>query len=354
MKNLKFILKNVLNNIKQHISYYLKKPISFPTIIHFAPTFRCNLQCKYCSIWKEGDIKKEISLKEWKKFLLDLRKWVGKAHIGITGGEPLLRKDIFNIIKYMIKIELKPSLTTNGIFLNEENIKKISKLDIFNINISLESTNKEIHDFFRGRGNFNKTKNNVLNLKKAIEKEESKTLLVVETTLNSKNIFNAPEILNFCERNNLKVHFGNIVEKLKINYNGNYKSESEYKPRLKNSNKIIKIFDFLVKNKKNILNSSAELKMIRDYYLGKKIKFKCSAVARNLFVSANGDVKLCQYFPPVGNIKDDSVKRIWYSKKANEQRKEIKKCTKICQFDCYKRKNLYEEYEMYKAMYAQK
>ncbi|MEK6906441.1 MAG: radical SAM protein [Nanoarchaeota archaeon] len=352
MENLGFIIKNTINHIKQNMSYYLNKPISFPTIIHFAPTLRCNLRCRYCSIWEEGNIKKEISLEDWKKFLLEMSKWVGKAHIGITGGEPLLRKDIFEILGFMNKLGLKTSFTTNGTLLDDKTIGKLSKLNLFNINISLESIDEIAHDFFRGDGNFNKTMNNLLKLKKAIDEEKSKILVVVETTVNSENILLLPDILKFCEKNNLKIHFGNIVEKLKINYNGNYNEESEYKPKKNDWEKIIGSFNFLIKNKKNILNSKDELKMMRDYYTGKKINFKCSAVARNLFVSSDGDVKLCQYFPAIGNIKEENVKRIWYSEKANEQRKKIKKCTKICQFDCYKRKSLYEEYEMYKAMYS--
>jgi MoaA/NifB/PqqE/SkfB family radical SAM enzyme len=351
MKNSGFIIKNVLNHIKQDISYHLNKPISHPTIIHFAPTLRCNLKCKYCSIWKEGNINQELSLDEWKKFFLDMRDWVGKAHIGITGGEPLLREEIFEILEFMAKLGLKPSLTTNGVLLSEDKIHRISKIKIFNINISLEDTDGSIHDFFRGKGNFSKTKNNLLNLKKELDEIKSKTLLVIETTLNSKNIFDAPNIVKFCNENGLKVHFGNIVEKLEITYKGNYNKESEYKPNAGDKRKLSNIFDYLLKNKKNVLNSSGELRMIRDYYLGKKINFKCSAVARNLFVSSNGDVKLCQYFSPIGNLKEGRVKDIWYSKKANDQRRKIKKCKKICQFDCYKRKNLYEEYEMYKAMY---
>src|SRR3989344_1908979 len=137
MGNVKFIVKNVLNHCAQTASYHLDKPICVPTMIHFAPTLRCNLRCKYCSIWQEGNIKEELSLEEWKKFLKDLHEWLGEAHIGITGGEPLLRKDIFEMLDYMCMTGLKPSLTTNGILLTHNAIEKLSRLNIFNINVSL-------------------------------------------------------------------------------------------------------------------------------------------------------------------------------------------------------------------------
>lgn len=350
MKKIKFIARNTVNHFSQNLSYHLKNPICFPTMVYFAPTLRCNLQCRYCSIWEEGNVKEEISQEQWKKFLTEIREWTGNGHVGITGGEPLLRKDIIEILNFMNKLGLKASLTTNGILLNKGVISQLSKLNIFNINISLESINKKNHDFFRGTKSFEKTMNNILKLKQALEDIGSRTLLIIETTLTSKNLDDAINLLRFCERNNLKIHFGNIVEKLQIGYKGNFAGESEYKPE--DNKNIDEIFSFLINNKKNIVNSTAELKLMRDYYKNKKIRFRCSATARNIFVNHNGDVKLCQYFPPVGNIKENSIREIWHSEKASSQRKAMRKCKKICQFDCYKRKSLFEEYELYKALYC--
>jgi MoaA/NifB/PqqE/SkfB family radical SAM enzyme len=249
----------------------------------------------------------------------------------------------------MNSLGFKASLTTNGTLLNEDILGKLVKLNIFNINISLESLNEKTHDFFRGKGNFEKTQKNILKLKQALKNNNAKTLLVVETTLTSENLGGIIDLLKFCEENNLKIHLGNIVENLQIDYKGNFEKESEYKP--KNSEEVDRIFSFLMRNKKNVVNSTEELKMMQDYYKNKKINFKCSATARNVLVNYNGEVKLCQYFPSVGNIEEDSIKNIWHSEKANEQRKVMKNCKKICQFDCYKQKSLFEEYELYRGLY---
>jgi len=350
MADLIFITKNVINHFAQNISYYLNKPFCLPTVVHFAPTLRCNLRCNYCDIWKEGKINNELTTQQWKKFLKDLHCWLGKSHIGITGGEPLLRKDIIELLEYMIKLKLKVSLTTNGIFLNQEIIDKLSRINIFNINISLESIDPKIHDSLRGEGTFKKTFENIIKLKQALNKNNSKTLLVIETTLTSKNIRATKELFDFCKRNKLKIHFGNVVEKLQVDYQGDFNGESEFKPT--NVSKINETISFLIMHKSDIIvNSTSELRMIRDYYLGKKISFKCAANVRNLFVSSDGSVKLCQYMLSVGNINQKNVNKVWYSKKADNMRKTMKKCNKICQFDCYKKRSLYENYEMYKSMY---
>lgn len=354
MKQVKFAVKNIINHYCQHFSYYINKPFCFPTVIHFAPTKRCNLRCRYCNIWKEGEIKNELDTKTWEKFLDDLHDWVGDTHVGVTGGEPLLRRDIFDILEYMKKLGFNISLTTNGILLNKEIIGKLLPLEPFNINISLDSLNPEEHDFFRGVSSFKKTYQNILHLKEELNKNKSATKLVVETALTKKNISNINKLVDFCMENYLKIHFGNIVANLTIDYKGDFKSESEYKPEKEDREKIIRGFNYLnrIQEKTNmIVNSSSELNLIKGYYLGKKIRFVCVGNVRNLFVDADGSVKLCSYTPSVGNIKQSNVKEIWYSKKADDTRKFMKKCKKICQFDCYKKRSLFENYQVYKSLY---
>lgn len=355
MKQVKFAIKSVINHYRQHFSHYINKPFCFPTVIHFAPTKRCNLRCGYCNIWKEGNIKNELDTETWKRFLDDLHDWVGDTHVGVTGGEPLLRRDIFDILEYMKKLGFKISLTTNGTLLNKRVIDKLIQLEPFNVNISLDSINPEEHDFFRGANNFEKTYKNLLLFKKELNKNKSPIKSVVEIVLTKTNIGPINKLIDFCKENDLKIHFGNIIANLTINYNGDFKSESEYKPEKKDYEKIIKGFEYLnrVQKKTNmIVNSSSELSLIKDYYLGKKIKFVCAGNVRNLFVDADGSVKLCFYTPSVGNIKQLNVKDIWYSKKADSTREFMKKCKKICQFDCYKKRSLFENYEVYKALYS--
>lgn len=355
MNKSKEILKGLMFHYGQILSYYLNKPICPPKIIHFIPTKRCNLNCKYCNIWKEGNIKTELDAKTWIRIADEIHDWVGDAHIGVTGGEPLLRKDIFDILNHMKKIGLNISLTTNGIFVNkEEIIKNLVKLEPFNINFSIESLDPEEHGFFRGKNNLEKTCQNLLDLKKELIKNNSPTLVIVETTLTQKNITSVKPLVEFCIKNNLKIHFGNVIENLAMDYKGDYKTESEYKPKQEDSQKIIETFDYLDKIRKKtnmILSSSSALNMIRDYYLGKKIKFKCVANVRNLVIDTDGSVKLCVHTPQVGNVKNSDIKDIWFSEKANEMRKFMKNCKKICQFYCNKQRSLFEEYEMYKAIF---
>jgi MoaA/NifB/PqqE/SkfB family radical SAM enzyme len=70
-----------------------------PSNVLFNITFRCNLKCKHCDIWKDKS-GKELSTEEIKEIIDKLKNWLEYFRLHFSGGEPLVRKDIFEIIKY--------------------------------------------------------------------------------------------------------------------------------------------------------------------------------------------------------------------------------------------------------------
>jgi len=120
-------------------------------------TDRCNLRCIYCV--PHGFIPKlphkEILSYEEILHILRIGVRLGVSKVRITGGEPLVRKDVYGFLKRLTKIEglLDISLTTNGVLL-KDNINKIKSAGIKRINISLDTLNRKKyrkitgHDFF--------------------------------------------------------------------------------------------------------------------------------------------------------------------------------------------------------------
>jgi MoaA/NifB/PqqE/SkfB family radical SAM enzyme len=60
----------------------------------------------------------------------------------------------------------------------------------------------------------------------------------------------------------------------------------------------------------------------------------CRIGHTHLYLAANGDVHLCWDYPPIGNIKHDSIPELWYSDKAEELRDRIARCTRPCTVSC--------------------
>lgn len=120
--------------------------------VEFMVTDRCNLKCKYCcNPYAVGDKEHgyEMSMKEIENAFLKL-DMLGIQRLNIPGGEPLLRRDIADIIKAALTHKFTVSLTTNGILVPNY-LDILSKLSFLIISLDGE---KDTHDYTRGEGSF--------------------------------------------------------------------------------------------------------------------------------------------------------------------------------------------------------
>lgn len=133
--------------------------------IYFCLTNRCNLFCKHCCAESSSNNKDLLSTYDLKN-IVDRISVLNAPHIVVTGGEPLIREDFFEIIKY-IKLKLpntKLILSTNGTLIDEHNIGFI--IDNFEkVDISIDGVDEKTCSETRGRGVFNKVINAVNLLK---------------------------------------------------------------------------------------------------------------------------------------------------------------------------------------------
>ena len=109
---------------------------------------RCNLTCKHCySISADRDFPGELNTGEVFDVMDDLKKFAVPVLI-LSGGEPLLRPDIFEISRQAKSLGFYVGLSTNGTLINEQNINTISDISYDYIGISLDGI-KDTHDRFR-------------------------------------------------------------------------------------------------------------------------------------------------------------------------------------------------------------
>src|SRR5262249_54845714 len=79
---------------------------------------------------------------------------LGSFRLGLTGGEPLLRKDLFDVLDAATGAGLHPCLTTNGLLVTEEIAREFGKRELVWLNVSLEGPDAETNDAVRGAGTF--------------------------------------------------------------------------------------------------------------------------------------------------------------------------------------------------------
>jgi len=156
-------------------------------------TNRCNQNCAYCyNVWKSdsgyicGDLSPEKYIDILKKIITE-----GKPRIvTISGGEPMLNKNIFNIILYLKRKKIKTNLITNGTLLATSDIKKFIKLKVKLFELPLLSSIPKIHDKITGfDGGWKKTISSMREIKK------QRGNLAVVIVLTNENIFDIKNTL---------------------------------------------------------------------------------------------------------------------------------------------------------------
>ena len=116
-------------------------------------TNRCTISCDYCCFNSNRLKLEELSTDELKS-VMDQAKALGCRHVHFTGGEPLIRDDICQLISYADSNGFEVRLQTNGMLLDEKMAEKLICSGLKSIMISLDSVIPEIHDEIRGKGSW--------------------------------------------------------------------------------------------------------------------------------------------------------------------------------------------------------
>lgn len=124
-----------------------------PFLVSWNLTGRCNLLCPHCYLNANSQLKarnSELSIEE-ARFVIDELSYLNTCIMLIlSGGEPMLREDIFEIVRYASEAGFINVLGSNGTLLTEENQRLLKEAGLKGIGISIDSTDKRYHDSFRG------------------------------------------------------------------------------------------------------------------------------------------------------------------------------------------------------------
>jgi radical SAM protein with 4Fe4S-binding SPASM domain len=114
-------------------------------------TQRCNLECAHCymSASAGADTRGELDTEECRRVIDQIAEVNPNVFLILTGGEPLLRRDIFEIAGYAAEKQFTVVLGTNGVLLREPEARKMREHRVLGASISLDSTDPRKHDAFR-------------------------------------------------------------------------------------------------------------------------------------------------------------------------------------------------------------
>ncbi len=163
-------------------------------LVAWETTRRCNLACKHCrAVAEDHPYDNELDTRASFRLLEQIRE-VGQPIIILTGGEPLLRDDIFDIAAYGDKLGLRMVMAPNGTLITEDNARKMKESGIKRISISLDGASPESHDKFRGLESAfaDSIRGIEIAKKEGIEFQ-------INTTITKTNLDQIPDILKLAE-----------------------------------------------------------------------------------------------------------------------------------------------------------
>jgi len=273
----------------------------FPVAMTFAVTYKCQLNCPHCSAGNHlrNDIQ-ELSTEE-AKTLIDESQKFGVTIIAFTGGEPLLRKDIFELISHVNQKKAMPILFTNGVLLTDEVVEQLSEAGLYTLFLSLDSPIPQEHDQLRGKpGLFENAIQGLMKLKakgtfvgfssyatrtateggkykklyKLAQEKGVHNVILFDSVPTGKLLKDTSEILTPEQREEIKDYSADIFNR------------SVIPP----------------------LSSQCWQNSIEGYLAG----IGCLAANIQYYVSAYGDVSPCDFAPlSFGNIRSEPLRAIW-------------------------------------------
>lgn len=329
-----------LIDIKKRAGYYFSRLLSYPLVIpeqaYFSLTGRCNLKCKMCNVVRDSDSSElELSTDECKKMINEIAR-LGIDHLVLSGGEPLMRQDLFELIGYASKRIRLVDMITNGQLIDNGTAARLISSGLRHITFSLDGLEKS-HDAVRGKGVFKKTIESIDLVNKHKNSFGYPTTAINFTIMGQ----NAEDILPVLELAKVKkvsyvlfqpVLYNNKKMWERLVNNSLWVKECEV-PRLR------EVIQELLRRKMFpetvFINVETNvLKMIPDYFLGQGLscRVKCYEGIVRIVIGHGGDLWSCQGV--YGNLKERSLVDCWFSKKAREIRMKTKRCQRHCLQPC--------------------
>ena len=321
----------------ENIYEYRKQLYEHPKLRHLflELTSRCNARCEHCGSRCDGNEQgAEISADLIKKTLKEVADCYNAKDVflDVTGGEPLMRKEIYDILSYAVSLGFNWGMTTNGMLINETTAKKLEEANMKSVSISVDGL-KETHEAFR------KVPNCYEKIFKAIDlmiESPVVDIVMVTTVVTKKNIDELEELYQLLLKH--KVPRWRVVNCDPIG------RANDNKGMLLDMDDYKRLFKFIEEKQKegkmeevsygcsHFLGFNGE-KKYRDFY------FFCMAGLYVGSILSNGDIFVCPNVPRrpeliQGNIKKDSFVSVWetkYKEFRNENRTSNSKC-KRCKY----------------------
>ena len=288
--------------------------IGFPAHPAWEVTAACNLRCIHCHVASSKPAKDELTTDEAKRFIDDLAGVDEFRMLVYTGGEPLMRPDLLELLHHSKRAGLANVIATNGTLVTEEVAFKLREAGVVGAAVSLDSSQREIHNYIRRNDNaFDLAMRGIRAVKKA------GILLQINVTAMEYNFSSLDELIELADSEGsgimlmyqlVPVGRGSAIEEATLNVNENERLLKSLAHKQKNVSTIIEpvagpqYWPYLMEQRGK--SNGIWLKLAKQLFHG------CAAGRGFVYIKANGDVWPCPFVEiNAGNVRETSFQKIW-------------------------------------------
>jgi len=307
----------------------LRRAPGRPKQVHFSVTDRCFLPCLHCDIWKNEatDLPGEV----WIETLDRLAHWIGPAAVNFVGGEPLLRKDLEQLMAHAVKLGNEVTFNTNAWLMTEKRARAIADAGVSIAYVSMDGFTAATVDHSRGRAGSHAKCMEAFDLLDAARGPR----VVVTCILNKTNAAEIPDLLRFCKERDYQLVVQPLYQNFGYNdYDPYWFKESVLWPQELGA--INDALDRLVEERRRggpVCNAVGQLEAMRGYFQD-PVTFNgltCKAGHSDISFDPEGNIRLCYFLEPVATVFDWApLAAVWDAPKTLQRRHEVSRCERHC------------------------
>ena len=269
----------------------------------------CNLRCKHCyqdDFSGKNDLNGSDLKKVSENVLSSLRGWNKTACIHLTGGEPLLKSELFLLLDDLDQESIVDELgiITNGLLIDREIMKRLSGFSkLRKIKVSLDGGDAETNDSIRQKGTFDRVMRNVSSIKK-----EERFEVIFMFTVMKRNFRSLPSLIHLCR--DLGVH-GLIIERF-IPLGRGRESLNEVLSKEEWKEMVRMLSDFISTEEEHSFLPYQAFQVNFNGEEPELLGAPCVVGVDGLCIMPEGNVFPCRRLPiSIGNLLEAPLKQIW-------------------------------------------
>lgn len=311
-----------------------RPPDELPWFVDLCVTARCNLNCQMCQSNNARFTEPEAA--RWLGFYDRLGAWLPRPRVvTLTGGEPLLRDDIYEQVGRLAALGFEPRLNTNGALLNPETVGRLVDAGLRVIILSFHGIG-ETHDRLRNAPGLYQ------GLLDMIDYLSNHTALAIQAVavLHAISANEMPALVRKLAANPRfgVVHFQAVIPTLSRPWSTDFFFSDPLWPREPEVlARMLEVLDELEQMKRDglpINNPASQFAHWRRYFRDPMHSFRnlpCEVGGDHLLVQADGAVTLCDQLGRLGAI-DDDPRALWESPAAARLREDMRRCRRACNY----------------------